>query len=77
MTVSERFHQAATRILEGDESIAAANELEGVVIDEYLDDERTEDLLEGLSLYSPGSGREYLDAPELRQLLVRTLEELA
>lgn len=59
MTVSERFHQAATRILEGDESIAAANELEG------------------LALYSPGSGREYVDAPELRQLLVRTLEELA
>lgn len=60
MTVSERFHQAATRILAGDESIAAANELEGVLIDEYLGDERTEDLIEGLALYSPGSGREPL-----------------
>lgn len=74
--VSARLAAAASRVMEGDESALAAAELEGVLLDEYLDDERTESLLEGLALYSPGSGLPYVDAPELRRLISETLEEL-
>lgn len=50
MTVSDRFRGAAIRIMDGDDSMAAARTLEGVVLDEYTGDERMEDLLEGLAI---------------------------
>lgn len=76
MTISERLHNAASRILAGDESVAAAQDLESVLLDEYLDDERTSALLEGLALYAPGSGAPYVKAPELRDLIAAALEQL-
>jgi hypothetical protein len=49
----ERFLAAAQRVLDGDDSILAANELEGVVLDDYWGDQRFDDLVEVLALYSP------------------------
>lgn len=77
MTVSQRLTQAAGRFLHGHASVAAAQELEGVLIEEYLGDERTEELLHVLSLYSPGGGKPYSDVLEVRHLLLSTLEDLA
>ncbi|MGF6834151.1 hypothetical protein QF015_002333 [Paenarthrobacter sp. TE4293] len=45
MSVSERLQQAADRLLCGDESMRAAQVLEEVLIEEYLGDGRTEELL--------------------------------
>ncbi len=45
MRVSERFHEAAAKILAGDDSIVAAQALEGVLLDEYFDDARSDELL--------------------------------
>ena len=52
----ERFEVAAERILAGDESVQAAQQLEGVLLDDYRGDERFDDLLEALALYAPGEG---------------------
>jgi hypothetical protein len=45
MSVPERLRHVAERFLDGDESVPAAQALEGVLIEEYLGDERIEDLL--------------------------------
>ncbi|MFJ4228478.1 hypothetical protein ACIPYV_13035 [Paenarthrobacter nicotinovorans] len=45
MSVSERLQQAADRFLGGDESVCAAQALEEVLVEEYLGDDRTEELL--------------------------------
>ncbi len=76
MSVSERLQQAAERLLWGDESMRAAQALEGVLIEEYLGDDRTEALLCVLSLYSPGSGVPYAKASDVRTLVLSTLESL-
>jgi hypothetical protein len=62
--------------MDGDESAMAAQELEAILLDEYLDDERTSSLQEGLALYAPASGPPYVDAPELRRLIAEALEAL-
>lgn len=77
MSVSERLQQAADRLLGGDESVRAAQALEEVLIDEYPDDDRTEELLYVLSLYWPGNGAPYSEASDVRPLLLSTLECLA
>jgi hypothetical protein len=53
----ERFEVAAQRILAGDESVQAARQLEGVLLDDYPGEERFDDLLEALALYAPGGAR--------------------
>lgn len=73
----ERFNAAAQRVLAGDESIAAANHLERVVIDDYPGDERLSDLQEALALYSPGLGSPYVAAVSLRRLVLDALARLA
>ncbi|MGJ0386653.1 hypothetical protein [Paenarthrobacter sp. Y-19] len=77
MSVSERLQQSADRFLCGDESMHAAQALERVLIDEYLGDDRTEELLYVLSLYSPGSSVPYSEASDVRPLVLSTLESLA
>jgi hypothetical protein len=47
---------AAQRALEGDGSIHAAQALEGVILSDYPDDERFDELGEVLALYAPGQG---------------------
>ena len=61
----ERFQEAAERVLT-DDSMDAARALEGVVLNDYPGDERLDDLLEALALYSPGEGPPYVNAEDLR-----------
>ena len=72
----ERFLAAAQRVLDGDDSIRAANALEGVVLDDYPGDERFDDLGEVLALYAPGQGTPYTDASQVRQVIRRTIADL-
>ena len=74
---NERFEAAAQRVLAGDESVASANALERVVLDDYPDDERLEDLHEALALYSPGQGSPYVSAGSLRGLVLDALARLS
>ncbi len=76
MIPTPRFEAAARRVLQGDESREAASLLEGAVIDDYPGDERLDDLLYTLSMYSPGTGAPYCDAEELREALGRALSDL-
>ncbi|MDQ1250365.1 MAG: hypothetical protein QG597_4744 [Actinomycetota bacterium] len=69
MTRSYDVEELARRVLEGDESVAAARALEAAVLGQRLEDERLDDLMEALSLYAPGSGRQYYEAKELREVL--------
>jgi len=71
-----RFKSAAHRVLQGDESREAARHLEGVVLDDYPADERLEDLLYVLSMYSPDAGAPYCDAKELREAVEGALNTL-
>jgi len=76
MNPTPRFEAAARRVLEGDESREAAAFLEGVAIDDYPGDERLDELLYKLSLYSPGAGAPYCDAEEVREALKQALSNL-
>ena len=61
----DRLIHAAQPILNGDDSMAAAAALEAVLLDEYLGDERFEDLLYTLAVYRPGEGLHYSSYAEL------------
>lgn len=69
MIATDKLREAARRILEGDESREAASDLEAAILDHFLDDERLDDLLYSLSMYSPAEGAPYLDAKELREAI--------
>lgn len=73
----ERFLGAARRIVDGDDSIRAAQDLERVIIDEYLDDERFEELGELLALYAGGQPRPYSSAQEVRTAILETITSLS
>lgn len=66
---NERLEAAARRVLEGDESVQAANAVEQVLIEDYAGDERFEELHDALALYSPFERPPYVQAPELRERL--------
>lgn len=72
----ERFLVAAQRLLDGDDSIRAANELEGVVLHDYPGDERFDDLVEILALYAPGQRSPYSEAQQVREVIRRTITDL-
>ncbi|WP_416416141.1 hypothetical protein [Paenarthrobacter aromaticivorans] len=76
MSISDRLRAAAAKVLAGDDSMIAAQQLEGVIIEEYLHEEQTDELLYALSMYSPGSDQPYVDAPELRNLIAATLNDM-
>jgi hypothetical protein len=76
MNPAPRFEDAAERVLRGDESREAASLLEGAAIDDYPGDERLDELLYLLSLYSPGLSAPYCGAEELREALGRALADL-
>ena len=73
---NERLAAAAQRVLAGDESMAAASDLERVVLDDYPGDERLEDLHEALALYSPFDGSPYVDAEGLRRAVQDALRRM-
>lgn len=72
----ERFLAAAQRVLDGDDSVRAANELEGVVLDDYPGDERFDDLVEVLALYAPHDGSPYTEAEQVREVVRRTIADV-
>ena len=72
----ERFLAAAQRVLDGDDSIRAANELEGVVLDDYPGDDRFDELGEVLALYAPGLGRPYSESEEVRKIIRKTVASI-
>lgn len=74
---NERFETAVRRVLAGDDSVVAANELERVLSEEYPDDERLDDLLEVLALYAPGQPPPYTGPDELRRAVSEALAALA
>lgn len=73
----ERFEAAAQRVLAGDESVIDANALERILTEEYLGDERLEELHEALALYAPGQGSPSTGADELRRAVRDALATLA
>jgi hypothetical protein len=73
----ERFEAAAQRVLAGNESVVAANALERILTEEYLGDERLEELHEALALYPPGQGSPYTGADELSRAVRDALATLA
>ena len=72
-----QFLAAAQRVLNGDTSTRAANQLEGVVLEEYAADERFEELGEALAMYAPGQGSPYATADELRTIVQQTIAKIA
>jgi hypothetical protein len=70
------FHDVAMRVLQGDESREAASLLEVAVLNDYPGDERLDELLYVVSLYSPGAGAPYCEAEELRDAVRRALTDL-
>ena len=69
----ERFLEPAQRVLDGDDSVEAANELAGVLRDDYPGDERVEDLLALLAQAAPG---DEVAAAEVRTVLRETIARL-
>lgn len=76
MRLTTQFLAAAMQVLKGDDSVEAARRLEAAVIDDYAGDERLDELLYLLSMYSPGLGAPYCDAAELRKAVGQTLTDL-
>lgn len=66
----------ARAILRGDRSLEAARSLEVYIVEKYLEDDRFDELIEALSLYSPGGGREYFTHDELAEVAGRTLKQI-
>ena len=64
-----RLLAAAKRVLDGDDSAEAVSALEGVLLDDYLGDERFDDLAEALALCAPGMGSPYLGRAEIRDAI--------
>ena len=63
-----RFEEAADRVL-ADDSMDAAHSLEGVVLNDYPDDVRLNDLLEALAFYNPSGDPPYVNAASLRSVV--------
>jgi hypothetical protein len=66
MNSNDRFEAAATTGLDGGASLGAARALETVLVDDYARDERFDELPYALAMQSPGQGRPYYSAEELR-----------
>jgi len=72
----ERLVAAAHRVLDGDDSLRVANELEGVLLAHYAGDERFDELGEVLALYAPGQGAPYSDADEVCTTIRKTIANI-
>ena len=57
-------------------SIQAAQALEGVMLIDYPDDERFDELGEVLALYSPGQGTPYTDVSDLHAAIQKIAASL-
>ena len=70
----ERRSEAARQILDGDDSVRAANALEALLHDTD-EGERFDDLVEALALYSPLDGPPHTNAEQLRAAIREALRE--
>lgn len=72
-----RLFELANVFLSGkNRSIGLVNEIEAVLIENFLDTELFEELTEALALYNPGGGSHYVDEDEMAQLLADALGNL-
>ncbi len=77
MAPTPRFDAAASRMLEGDDSLAAARELEAAVREDYAGDDRLNELRTALEGYAPDGTGLYCPAEVLRQQIEAAMVSLA
>jgi hypothetical protein len=76
MTPLEEMRQLMLIIITDDASLNTVRQLEALLVDHYADTRLFDELTEPLSQYSPGCGKEYYGAKELRQQVVASLNRL-
>lgn len=74
--MQRQFDDAVRRVLDGDDSIRAARELEATTRTEFPGDERVADLLEVLAEYTPEGHGLHCASELLREQIRTTLQEL-
>lgn len=72
----QRFRDLAALIIDGDESVMAAQRLEKLVIDELPEGAEEDYLLESLALHAPAAGSHYVQPEKLRQVVGAALARL-
>jgi hypothetical protein len=75
--MADQFDAACRRVLDGDESLRAARDLEAATLAEFGQDERLADLLEALADYRPEGYGLHCAGELLREQIRTTLQELA
>ena len=70
---NERFLAAAQRVLDGDDSIEAANELKDVVLQEFPDDEEYDELVDVLARYASDQDDPGTATEEVRTVIRETI----
>lgn len=72
-----RLFELANVFLSGkNRSIGLVNEIEGLLIEEFLDTQLFEELIDALALYNPGGGSHYVDDDEMALVLADALGKL-
>ena len=69
----ERFLAAAQRVLDGDDSTEAANELKDVVLEEFPGDEQYDELVEVLARYASDQDDPGTVTEEVRTVIRETI----
>ena len=72
----ERFLAAAQRVLDGDDSIEAANELKEVVLGEHPGDEHYDELIEVLARYESDQDDPGTVTEEVRTVIRETIAKV-
>lgn len=70
---NERFLAAAQRVLDGDDSIEAANELKDVTLDEFPGDQRYDELVDVLTRYASDQHDPGTVTEEVRTVIRETI----
>jgi hypothetical protein len=72
-----RLEEMLVSFVDGtDRSLRFANEIEGVLLDHFRDDEAFEDLLIALASYRPGGGDYLYDEDSLRRVCSEALTDV-
>ena len=70
---NERFLEAAQRVLDGDDSMEAANELKDVTLDEFPDDQQYDELVDVLTRYASDQDDPGTVTEEVRTVIRETI----
>ena len=70
---NERFLAAAQRVLDGDDSMKAANELKDVVLDEFPGDDQYDELVDVLTRYASDQDDPGTVTEEVRTVIRETI----